>query len=134
MDTTLLVFGAAFAVLAGLLHFYIFTMESVTWTRPATWRRFGLESQEDAETTRSLAYNQGFYNAFLGAGAVVGSALLLFSDAQQAGYGVALFAVLSMLAAASVLIVSSPALARAAITQGTLPLISVVLLLLALVV
>ena len=125
--------GCAFAVLAGLLHFGIFYLESVTWTRPATWKRFGLESQADAEVTRPLAYNQGFYNAFLGAGAIIGVALLLFSDAAEAGYGIALFAVLSMLLAATVLVLSSPALARAALTQGTLPLLSAACLLLALV-
>jgi putative membrane protein len=134
MDTTpLLVIGSALAVLAGLLHFAIFYLESVTWTRPATWRRFGLESQADAEVTRPLAYNQGFYNAFLGAGAIIGAALLLFSNTQQAGYGIALFAVLSMLLAASVLILSNPSLARAALTQGTIPLLSAACLLLALV-
>ena len=28
-----------FAFLAGALHVFIFTMESLTWTRPATWKR-----------------------------------------------------------------------------------------------
>ena len=47
-------------------------MESLTWTRPATWKRFGLASQADAETTKPLAYNQGFYNLFLAIGAFIG--------------------------------------------------------------
>ncbi|MCU1542689.1 MAG: hypothetical protein JWM50_554 [Microbacteriaceae bacterium] len=132
MNSALIVTGAILAVLAGLLHFGIFYLESVAWMRPATWRRFGLESQADAEVTRPLAYNQGFYNAFLGAGAIIGAALLLFSDAEQAGYGIALFAVLCMLLAATVLMLSSPALARAAVAQGTLPLLSAACLLLAL--
>jgi uncharacterized membrane protein len=37
-----------FAFLAAALHIYIFTMESLTWTRPATWKRFGLASQTAA--------------------------------------------------------------------------------------
>jgi putative membrane protein len=134
MNTTpLLVIGSVLAVLAGLLHFAIFYLESITWTRPATWKRFGLTTQADAEVTRPLAYNQGFYNAFLGAGAIIGAALLLFSDIGQAGYGIALFAVLSMLLAATVLILSNRALARAALTQGTVPLLAAACLLLGLV-
>ncbi len=59
-----------FALLAALLHVYIFIMESITWTQPATWKRFGVTSQADADTTRPLAYNQGFYNLFLAVGAL----------------------------------------------------------------
>lgn len=65
-----------FAFLAAALHVYIFTMESFTWTRPATWKRFGLASQADAETTKPLAYNQGFYNLFLAIGAFIGAGLV----------------------------------------------------------
>ena len=65
-----------FAFITAALHIYIFTMESVTWTRPATWKRFGLASQADAETTKPLAYNQGFYNLFLAIGAFIGLAAL----------------------------------------------------------
>ena len=65
-----------FAFLAAALHVFIFTMESVTWTRPATWKRFGIASQSDAETTRPLAFNQGFYNLFLAVGAFVGVGLV----------------------------------------------------------
>ena len=64
-----------FAFLAAALHVFIFTMESLTWTRPATWKRFGIASQSDAETTKPMAYNQGFYNLFLAVGAIVGIGL-----------------------------------------------------------
>ena len=53
-----------FAGLAGLLHVYIFTMESLTWTSPRTRATFGTTAEE-AETTKLLAFNQGFYNLFL---------------------------------------------------------------------
>ncbi len=36
------------AALAALLHVYIFVMESVQWTRPAVWRRFGVRDQASA--------------------------------------------------------------------------------------
>jgi putative membrane protein len=68
-----------FAFIAALLHVYIFTMESVTWTTPATWKRFGLASQADAETTKLLAYNQGFYNLFLAAGTLIGVGCVAFA-------------------------------------------------------
>ena len=61
-----------FATIAALLHVYIFTMESITWTKPKTWKTFSITSQADAETTKPLAYNQGFYNLFLAIGALIG--------------------------------------------------------------
>src|ERR1700731_1728904 len=54
----------AFAGLAALLHVYIFTMESLTWTSKRTRAAFGTTAEED-ETTKLLAFNQGFYNLFL---------------------------------------------------------------------
>ena len=53
-----------FAALAALLHVYIFTMESLTWTSRRTRATFGTTAEE-AETTKLLAFNQGFYNLFL---------------------------------------------------------------------
>ena len=53
-----------FAALAALLHVYIFTMESLTWTSKRTRAAFGTTAEE-AETTKLLAFNQGFYNLFL---------------------------------------------------------------------
>jgi putative membrane protein len=48
-----------FAGLAGLLHVYIFTMESLTWTSKRTRAAFGTTAEE-AETTKLLAFNQGW--------------------------------------------------------------------------
>jgi len=134
MNAPLLVAGSVFAILAALIHVVIFTFESVNWARPAVWKRFGVATQQDAETLRPMAYNQGFYNLFLAVGAVVGVLLMLGDDTRQAGYAVALFAVLSMLAAATVLVTNNARLARAAATQGAVPLLAAVLLVLALVV
>lgn len=118
--------GLILAVLAAVLHGYIFVMESLTWTSPRTRAVFGTTAEE-AETTRMLAFNQGFYNLFLGIVTVIG---VVFAVTGQTGVGLALvFAgVGSMLAAAVVLLASSPDKARAAVTQGTLPLVAVVLL------
>ena len=74
-----------FAALAALLHVVFFVFESVLWTRPAIFGRFGIKSQADANIIRPMAYNQGFYNLILAIGVVVGIVLL----AQDGDYFVA---------------------------------------------
>ena len=118
--------GLIFAILAALLHVYIFVMESLTWTSPRTRATFGT-TPETAETTKELAFNQGFYNLFLAIVTAIGVAAVLIG-AKAVGVALVFAGVGSMLAAALVLLLSSPDKARAAITQGTLPLIAVVLL------
>ncbi len=127
----MLVAALIFAGLAALLHVYIFTMESLTWTTPRTRKVFGTTAEE-AATTKLLALNQGFYNLFL---AIVTAAGIVAIALGHTGIGAALvFAgVGSMLAAAAVLLASSPDKARAAVTQGLFPLVAVVLLALAVV-
>jgi len=118
--------GLVLAVLAALLHVYIIVMESLTWTSPRTRATFGT-TPETAETTKELAFNQGFYNLFLAIVTAIGVAAVLIG-AKAVGVALVFAGVGSMLAAALVLLLSSPDKARAAITQGTLPLIAVVLL------
>ncbi|MBT2567934.1 DUF1304 domain-containing protein [Arthrobacter sp. ISL-85] len=124
-----------FAFLAGALHVFIFTMESLTWTRPATWKRFGVASQSDAEATRSLAYNQGFYNLFLAIGAFIGVGLVAFGGAGSgqdvAGWTLLFTCCGSMLLAAAILAFTGRKYLRAAATQGSTLLLAVVLGLLA---
>ncbi|TFC42504.1 DUF1304 domain-containing protein [Cryobacterium sp. TMT2-10] len=124
------ILAGVFVALAAILHGYIFLMESVWWTRPATWKRFNLTSQADADTTRSLAYNQGFYNLFLGVGAAIGL-VLYFSGETAAGAALILFTTGAMVLAATVLTTTGPGYLRAALIQGTLPLIGFVLFALA---
>ena len=115
-----------FALLAALLHVYIFTMESITWTRPATWKRFGVTSQADADTTRPLAYNQGFYNLFLAAGALAGTGAIALGH-PAVGWTLVFSSCGSMLLASIVLALSGRKYLRAAATQGATPLLAVVL-------
>ena len=131
MHLALFVAGLIFVGLAALIHVYIFYLESIAWSKPRTWKTFGLRSQEEADTVRPMAYNQGYYNAFLAAGIVVGIVLMHTPQLQQAGLALVLFAAASMVLAATVLITSSPKLARAAVLQGAAPLIGGVLLVLA---
>ena len=120
-----------FAGLAALLHVYIFVMESLTWTTPRTRAVFGT-SAEEAQTTKLLAFNQGFYNLFLAIVTGVGIAAIAMGH-KQIGAALVFAGVGSMLAAAVVLLAASPDKARAAVTQGTFPLIAVALLVIALV-
>lgn len=128
MSNVFLVIGVIFGAIAALLHVVIFTFESVNWTKPATWKRFGVASQADAETLKPMALNQGFYNLFLTIGVIVGLLLLPHTALFNAGLMLILFACGSMLAASIVLVISQPKLLQAALTQGVLPLIAVIFL------
>ena len=122
--------GLVFAALAALLHVYIFVMESLTWTSPRTRATFGTTPQE-AETTKLLAFNQGFYNLFLAI--ITGIGIVAVSLGHNAVGATLVFAgVGSMAAAAVVLLASARDKARAAVTQGTFPVVAIVLLLLGL--
>jgi putative membrane protein len=123
--------GLIFAGLAGLLHVYIFTMESLTWTSPRTRAAFGTTAEE-AETTKLLAFNQGFYNLFLAIVTGIGIAAVALGH-NAIGAALVFAGVGSMASAAVVLLASSPDKARAALTQGTFPVIAVVLLVIGLI-
>ena len=118
--------GLIFAALAALLHVYIFVMESLTWTTPRTRATFGTTAEE-AETTKLLAFNQGFYNLFLAIVTVIGIIAVAMGH-TAIGASLVFAGAGSMALAAIVLVASSPDKARAAATQGTFPLIAVVLL------
>jgi putative membrane protein len=140
------IIATVFAALAALLHVYIFVMESVQWTQPRIWKRFGVHDQAQADATRPMAYNQGFYNLFLAVGAAIGLVLFWAGGSSAgglsagasgagamdaAGRALVLFALGSMLAASLVLLTSGAIYRRPAAIQGTLPLIGFVLFLFA---
>jgi putative membrane protein len=118
--------GLIVAALGALLHVYIFTMESLTWTSPRTRATFGT-TPEEAETTKLLAFNQGFYNLFLATITGLGIARVVLGD-RAVGAALMFAGLGSMAAAAVVLVLSAPDKARAALVQGTFPLIAIVLL------
>ena len=111
------------AALAGVIHVLFFCMESLWWTRPGVYRRFRSTAAQ-AEATRSLALNQGFYNLFLAAGVFIGLALTE-TGYYRAGIILVAWNCLSMLAAAVVLAVSAPGMMRGALIQGLPPLLVV---------
>jgi putative membrane protein len=126
----MIVAGLVFAALAALLHVYIFTMESLTWTSPRTRATFGT-TPEEAETTKLLAFNQGFYNLFLAIVAGIGITGVAMGH-KAAGAALIFAGVGSMAAAAVVLLLSAPDKARSALIQGAFPAIAIVLLVLGL--
>jgi putative membrane protein len=130
-EVAMIAAGLVFAALAALLHVYIFTMESLTWTSARTRATFGTTAEE-AETTKLLAFNQGFYNLFLAIVSGIGIAAVAMGH-RAVGATLIFAGVGSMAAAAIVLLLSSPDKARAALTQGTFPVIAVVLLALGLI-
>lgn len=114
--------GLVLAALAAALHVFIFYLESFAWTTRARGV-FGT-SAEEAEATRELAFNQGFYNLFLAIAVFVGiAAFALGSD--TVGATLVLVGAGSMLAASLVLLLSSPDKAASAVKQGTLPALAV---------
>jgi putative membrane protein len=112
-----------FAGLAALLHVYIWVMESFLWTSPRTRAAFGT-TEEQAQTTKLLAFNQGFYNLFLAVITVVGIVIGGFGS-YNAACALIFAGTGSMLAAAVVLLASSPDKTRAAVMQGTFPLLAI---------
>ena len=118
--------GLIVAVLAAVLHGYIFVMESLTWTSPRTRAVFGMTAEE-AESTRLLAFNQGFYNLFLAIAVALGIALVA-AGRTAVGATLVLTGAGSMAAAAVVLLLSSPDKASAALKQGVVPALGVLAL------
>ncbi|MEV0269020.1 DUF1304 domain-containing protein [Hamadaea sp. NPDC050747] len=111
------------AVLAGLLHVLIFAMESLLFRRPEVHRRFRTAAS-DVDAVRPWAFNQGFYNLFLGIGAIAGVFV-----SGTAGRTLTGFACACMLGAAIVLVAGERRMARAALMQGFFPLVAVIALL-----
>ncbi len=119
----MLTLALVLAALAAAMHVYIWYLESLVWTGRA--RAVFRTTPSEAEATRELAFNQGFYNLFLAIISGVGIALVATAH-REVGSALILAGTGSMLAAALVLGLSSPARRRAAITQGAIPLLTVV--------
>ena len=113
--------GLVFALIAALIHVYIFVLESVLFPRPSARKNFGV-TEAELPAVRPWAFNQGFYNLFLAIIAVVG--VILHDDA--AGKALVAAACGSMVAAALVLLATNRRMLRAAAVQGLAPLIALV--------
>lgn len=112
------------ALLAGLLHVYIWWLESVSFEK-AGRKVFGVRA-EDVPVVKPWAFNQGYYNLFLGILTIIGAARA-WSGAES-GLSWVDFGLLVMLGAALVLVISDRTKARAALIQGTLPALGLIAL------
>jgi len=123
----MIVAGLVLAALAAVLHVYIFVLEAFLWTAPQGRATFGT-SEEEAQATKSLAFNQGFYNLFLAIVTAVGIVWALAGENTVPGYALVFAGTGSMLAAALVLVLSAADKRAAAVKQGVFPLLAVVIL------
>ncbi|MFK4730265.1 DUF1304 domain-containing protein [Agromyces mediolanus] len=116
--------GLVLAAIGGLIHVYIWVLESLVWTGPRARATFGIRSDEEAQLTRALAFNQGFYNLFL-AIAVFAGVVAFLAGAPAVGATLVFAGAGMMVAAGLVLLLSSPSKARAALIQLGPPLLGV---------
>lgn len=72
--------------LVAVEHIYILVLEMFLWTTPRALSAFGM-TLEQAETSKTLAANQGLYNGFLAAGLFVG----LLAPNTTVGYAFKVF-------------------------------------------
>lgn len=123
----MIIAGLVLAAVAALLHVFIFYLESIVWEGPRARAVFGIRSAEEARATKSLAFNQGFYNLFLALLVAIGIVVWAVG-AVAVGLTLVFAGVGSMLAAALVLFAASASHRSAAIKQGTVPLLAVAVL------
>jgi len=112
------------AGVAVLIHVWFFVLESLWFSRPAVWARFGLTTEGEARTVRSFAFNQGFYNLFLAVGVGIGLVLGATGD-PVSGRAVVLFACGSMVAAGLVLVLHDRTFLQAALIQAVPALVAI---------
>ena len=121
------IIASVFVILAVALHIYIWILESFLWTKPATTKTFNTTS-EFAHASKTLAFNQGFYNLFLAIVAGIGLVFLL-SGHMDSGKALLFGGLGSMVLASFVLIISDRTKLRAAFVQFIAPAIALVFLL-----
>ena len=122
----MIVVGLVLTGLAALFHVYVFYLESVAWTSPRGRAAFGM-SAEEAQATKLLAFNQGFYNLFLALAIVVGT-VLVAADTRAVGATLVIAGAAMMVGAGVVLISSARSKARAGLLQAGPPALGIVAL------
>lgn len=120
----------AFAVVAGVFHLAAFLMESFLFDRPFVQRTLVRDAGQ-SPAVRLWAFNQGFYNLALAAGAIIG-VIVWAADQETVGQTLVVFSCAAMTLAGIVLVVSDRRLWQGAIGQALPPAIAVVATLLTL--
>ena len=114
-----------FALIGALFHVSAFALESLLFRRPQVQRLMLGGRAEVAPDVYLWAFNQGFYNLFVAAGAV-GGVIAYHSGQLAAGRALTLYACAFMAAAGVVLVVSDRRLWRGALGQAVPPLVALV--------
>ncbi|CAB4934847.1 MAG: DUF1304 family protein [Actinobacteria bacterium] len=122
----MLVAGLVLAGIAAAVHLYIFVLESLAWTGDKARATFGT-TPEQARETRSMAFNQGFYNLFLAVEIAVGI-VVVAAGGTAVGATLVFVGAGSMVAAGLVLLLSDRSKTRPALIQLTPPLLGIVAL------
>ncbi len=118
--------GCFFALVAAIIHVYIFFLESIWWNSKKVNKIFKM-TETEAQICQGFAFNQGFYNLFLALFIFIGL-FLHFALDPKIGLSLIFTSCLSMVGAALVLRISSKSLIRAAIMQGLPPALALILL------
>lgn len=105
------VFAQGSAVVAALMHLWIFGQESVFFRRTEVHGMFGVPAA-DVEAVRPWAFHQGCYNAFLAIQALTGVVVAHLSGGTAGGRALVLAAGASMLAASVALFAFDPRRSR----------------------
>ena len=113
-----------FALGAGLLHVAVGLMESFFFDQRGV-QRFLLKKDASPPEVSLWAFSVGFYNMFLGAGAILGVVLAGSGD-EEVGRALVLYACSFMSLCGIVLWVSDHRLWGGAVSQFTIPLVAVV--------
>ncbi|QHE71464.1 DUF1304 domain-containing protein [Rhodococcus sp. WAY2] len=123
------------ALIAAAVHLLAFVWESVVFPRPSVHERLFRIPTSDVPAVRLWAFNVGFYNLFLGSGAVAG-VVLWWAGSDTAGRTLVIYTCIFMFLAGIALAVSDRmALSRprgsgvaGALSQSTPPLVALVAL------
>lgn len=118
------VIAQVFALIAAVAHIAAFVVESLLFQRPSV-QRLLLRDASDSAGVRIWAFNQGFYNLFVAAGAVAGVILWATGD-ETVGRALVIYTCAFMALAGLVLFASDRALWRGMIGQSGPPLVGLV--------
>lgn len=118
--------ASVFVSFAAVVHLAVFGSQTIAWSSPSVWRRYGIATQRDADVTRPLAYTQGFHNLFLAGGAVVGL-VLYWTTLRHVGFGLVFFSCTCMVLASVVQLTVGGRKPSAAVLQGLPPLVGLAL-------
>jgi putative membrane protein len=120
-DVAVATVAQIFAVIAGIAHVAFFVMESLLFERPAVQRIITGRAGASADA-RLWAFNQGFYNLFLAAGAIVGAVVWIAGE-DVVGRTLVIFTCAVMTLAGIVLLIADRRLWRGTLVQSVPPVV-----------